>query len=73
MLNVGNEKVPVCHGHGATRRAFLQAGAAGLAGMMLPNLLRLEAAGAVDGRRAKIRNCITISSSARPASSTPGT
>jgi uncharacterized protein (DUF1501 family) len=58
MLNIGNVKVPVCHG--LTRRSFLQAGTAGLAGLMLPNLLQLEAAGAVDGRRAKIRNCITI-------------
>jgi hypothetical protein len=60
MLNVGNEKVPVCHGHGPTRRSFLQAGSAGLAGMVLPNLLRLEAAGDTDPSRAKIRNCITI-------------
>ncbi len=57
MLNVGNVKVPVCHG--LTRRSFLQAGTAGLAGMMLPNLMRLEAEGAVSGR-ARIRNCITI-------------
>src|SRR5439155_1839062 len=35
------------------------AGAAGLAGMSLPNLMSLEASGAVDGR-ARIRNCITI-------------
>jgi hypothetical protein len=58
MLNVGNVKVPVCHGH--TRRSFLQAGTAGLAGMMLPNLLRLEASGATDESRARIRNLITI-------------
>jgi len=57
MLNVGNEKVPVCHG--TTRRSFLQAGTAGLAGMVLPNLMRLEAAGAVE-KQPKIRNCITI-------------
>jgi hypothetical protein len=58
MLNVGNVKVPVCHG--LTRRSFLQAGTAGLAGMALPNLVRLQAAGAVDERQGKIRNCITI-------------
>jgi hypothetical protein len=58
MLNVGNVKVPVCHGH--TRRSFLQAGSAGLAGLLLPNLVRMQAAGAVDERNAKIRNCITI-------------
>ena len=59
MLNVGNEKLQLCPGHGPTRRSFLQAGTAGLAGMALPNLLRLEAAGAVSGS-AKIKNCITI-------------
>ncbi len=58
MLNVGNVKVPLCHG--VTRRSFLQAGAAGLAGLTLPELMRREAAGAVDGRRGKVRNCITI-------------
>src|SRR5205085_2688016 len=58
--NVGNERMPVCAGHGQTRRSFLQAGAAGLAGLALPGLMRLEAAGAVDERRARIRNCITI-------------
>ena len=46
MLNIGNVKVPMCHGHGVTRRSFLQAGTAGLAGMVLPNLLQLEQAGA---------------------------
>ena len=58
MLNIGNVKVPVCHG--VTRRSFLQLGTAGLAGMVLPNLLRLESAGAVEPNRARIRNCITI-------------
>ena len=48
MLNIGNEKLPLCHGHGVTRRSFLQAGAAGMAGMALPNLMRLEASGAVE-------------------------
>jgi hypothetical protein len=60
MLNIGNEKVPVCHGHGVSRRSFLQAGFGGMAGLTLPNLARLEAASAVDGRGARIRNCITL-------------
>jgi len=38
----------------------LQVGTAGLAGAVLPNLLRLESAGAVQPDRARIRNCITI-------------
>jgi hypothetical protein len=58
MLNLGSVKVPVCHGF--TRRSFLQAGTAGLAGMTLPNLIGLQAAGAAEERRARIRNCITI-------------
>jgi hypothetical protein len=60
MINIGNEKLPVCHGHGMSRRGFLQLGATGLAGMTLPSLLTLEASGAVDNRRAAIKNCITI-------------
>jgi hypothetical protein len=60
MLNIGNAKVPVCHGHGFSRRSFLQAGTAGMAGMVLPNLLGLEAAGATESRNARIKNCITI-------------
>jgi hypothetical protein len=55
VLNVGNVKVPLCHG--LSRRSFLQAGAAGLAGLTLPNLLQQEAAAAPHG---KVRNCITI-------------
>jgi hypothetical protein len=43
-----------------SRRSFLTAGSAALASMTLPHLFKLEAAGAVDGSRAKIRNCITI-------------
>ncbi len=58
MLHVGNEKIAVCSG--ITRRSFLSAGTAGLAGLTLPTLLDLQAAGAVDESRAKIRNCITI-------------
>ncbi|HEX4607256.1 MAG TPA: DUF1501 domain-containing protein [Urbifossiella sp.] len=59
MLNVGNVRVPVCHG--ATRRSFLTAGSAGLVGLALPDLFRLEAAGQVaDTSRSQIKNCITI-------------
>jgi hypothetical protein len=58
MLNVGNVKVPLCQG--LSRRSFLQVGSAGLAGLVLPNLMRLEAAGAANERHARIRNCITI-------------
>lgn len=57
MLNVGNVKVPHCHG--VSRRSFLTAGAAGLAGMTLPRLMNLEAAKAVTDN-GKIRNCITL-------------
>ncbi|MBI3866296.1 MAG: twin-arginine translocation signal domain-containing protein, partial [Planctomycetia bacterium] len=41
MLNVGRVNVPVCHG--VTRRSFLQAGSAGLAGLTLPALMKLQA------------------------------
>ena len=58
MLNIGKVNIPVCHG--VTRRSFLQIGSAGMAGMMLPNLLRLEANGSVGDRPSNIRNCITI-------------
>src|SRR5687768_4022560 len=58
MLNLGNEKLRLCSG--VTRRAFLQAGVAGAASMWLPNLLTQEAAGSVDGTRARIKNCITL-------------
>mgnify|MGYP003345671689 CR=1 FL=1 len=58
MFQIGNERVPVCHG--VTRRSFLEAGSAGLAGLSLPSVLALEAAGAVDPAKAEIRNCITI-------------
>jgi hypothetical protein len=56
MLNIGSVKVPLCDG--VSRRSFLQAGAAGLAGLSLPALMSREAFGA--GRDAKIKNCITI-------------
>ncbi len=60
MFHVGNERVPMCSGHGPTRRSFLQAGAAGMAGLSLPSVMSLEASGAVDQSQQKIRNCITI-------------
>ncbi|MDB5337927.1 MAG: hypothetical protein JWN70_3546, partial [Planctomycetaceae bacterium] len=58
MLQLGNVRVPVCHG--VTRRSFLEAGETGLAGLSLPTLLSLQSAGAVESQNAKIRNCITI-------------
>lgn len=58
MLHIGNESVPLCSG--PTRRSFLQAGAATLGGLSLPNVMALEAAGAVDESKAKIKNCIVI-------------
>src|SRR5262245_50521235 len=58
MLNVGSEKVPLCEG--LSRRSFLQAGTAGLGGLVLPALFQREAAGAVEPGRDRIRNCITI-------------
>ena len=60
MLQIGHEKVPMCSGHGPTRRSFLQAGSAGLMGLSLPAWMSLEASGAVDQSQQKIRNCITI-------------
>src|SRR3954466_15541858 len=58
MLHIGNEFLPLCSGQ--TRRSFLQVGAAAMAGLSLPNWLNLQAMGAVDEKKAKIRNCITI-------------
>lgn len=58
MLNVGNVKVPLCEG--LSRRAFLQVGAATAAGLSLPLLQKLEASGAVDSNRARIKNCIVL-------------
>ena len=58
MLHIGDVNVPVCHG--TTRRSFLQAGSAGLAGLTLSNLIGLQQAGAIDGSKAKIKNCITL-------------
>jgi hypothetical protein len=60
MLGIGNVKVPVCSGHGPTRRNFLQVGSAGLVGLSLPALTGLQSAGAIDDKQAKIKNCITI-------------
>ncbi len=58
MIHYGDERVPQC-GH-TTRRSFLTAGAAGLAGLSVPTLFQFQAEGAVDESLAKIRNCITI-------------
>ena len=58
MLHIGHERAPLCSG--LARRSFLQAGAAGLAGLSLPNLFSLQSAGAVEYDRAKIKNCITL-------------
>ncbi len=60
MFHVGHEKVPMCSGHGPTRRSFLQAGSAGLAALSLPTWMSLESQGAVNLADQKIRNCITI-------------
>ena len=46
MLNLGTVKIPLCDG--VSRRSFLQVGSAGLAGLSLPTLMQLQAAGAVD-------------------------
>src|SRR4051812_39432078 len=58
MLNIGSERVPLCSG--PSRRSFLTAGATAVAGLALPTLERLKAAGKVDEGKAKIRNVITI-------------
>ncbi len=58
MLHIGNAHVPLCDG--VSRRSFLQAGAASTLGLSLPLLHKLQAAGAVDESKAKIKNCITI-------------
>jgi hypothetical protein len=58
MLNIGKEKVRLCSG--PSRRSFLQVGFAGMAGMWLPNLMKLEASGAVNDNHAHIKNCITL-------------
>ena len=58
MLNIGNEKVRLCEG--LTRRSFLTVGAAGAGALALPTYFRFQQAGAVDSKKAKIRNCITI-------------
>jgi hypothetical protein len=58
MLNIGSAPVRLCEG--MTRRSFLQAGTAGMAGLTLPTLFGLQQAGAVDTAKAKIKNCITL-------------
>jgi len=58
MLHVGDVEIPVCSG--PSRRSFLTAGAAAMAGLSLPQWMSLQAAGAVDASKAKIKNCITL-------------
>ena len=58
MLHIGDEQVSVCSG--VNRRSFLQAGTAGVAGLSLPSMMQLEADGAVDPSKTKIKNCITL-------------
>ena len=58
MLHIGNERVPLCSG--INRRSFLQAGAAGMAGLSLASQSQMEVAGAVDQSKQKIKNCITL-------------
>ena len=58
MLHIGNKHVPDCSG--VNRRSFLQAGAAGVGALTLPNMMALREAGAVDYSKEKIKNCITI-------------
>ena len=58
MLNIGSTRVPVCSG--LDRRSFLQAGSATLGGLSLPGLMNLQASGAVDPSKARIKNCITL-------------
>ena len=58
MLHIGNERVPLCSG--INRRSFLQVGATGMAGLSLPAWMQMEADGAVDFSKAKIKNCITL-------------
>ena len=58
MLHIGNKHVPDCSG--VNRRSFLQAGAAGVGALTLPNMLALQEAGAVEFSKEKIKNCITI-------------
>jgi hypothetical protein len=58
MLHIGNQYLPLCSG--GTRRSFLQVGAAAMAGLSLPNWFNLQAAGLIDEKKAKIRNCITL-------------
>jgi hypothetical protein len=57
MIHVGQANVPLCDG--VSRRSFLQAGATAM-GLSLPTAMELEAAGAVDPKKQKIKNCITL-------------
>ena len=58
MLHLGNVNIPLCSG--VTRRSFLQVGAAAMTGLNLADFAQLRAAGVVDEKKAKIRNCITL-------------
>src|SRR4029077_10361826 len=58
MIHIGDEQVRLCSG--TSRRAFVQAGAASLAGLSLPWLSTLQAAGAVNESAAKIKNVIVL-------------
>ena len=57
MIHVGQADVPLCDG--VSRRSFLEAGATAM-GLSLPMAMELEAAGAVDPKKQKIKNCITL-------------
>lgn len=57
MLNIGNVKFPLCDG--VSRRSFLTVGSAGMLGLSLPAMSKLEASGRVSDR-AGIKNCITL-------------
>ena len=58
MLHLGSSRVPDCSG--VNRRSFMQVGAAGLGALSLPNLFRLQEAGAGEFSQDKIKNCITL-------------
>jgi uncharacterized protein (DUF1501 family) len=66
MLNIGNEKVPLCSG--PSRRSFLSVGTAAAGALALPTFFRFQQAGAADVAKAKIRNCITLFLVGSPAS-----
>src|SRR5216684_9172263 len=57
----------VRHCDGLTRREMLRAGAVGLGGLALPNLLRLQDAAASPGRKASARSVIMLFLSGGPS------